>query len=117
MPVVHTIDLVLLDANGRALPRTPTLVIGQRLAVELRVTHTRAWDATPAVASPTSKAASAARRVGGPIDFVWEIDADSDDWLVGGRRRAHFAAMVHSARRAALRFEGYGCADHGRTGE
>ncbi|KAI9884470.1 MAG: hypothetical protein M1823_003743 [Watsoniomyces obsoletus] len=81
VPVVHTVDLVLVDHEGKPLTSSPTATVGHLLAAELHLEHTRLWDA-PGVS--TSEA----------IDLVYEIQGDSETWLVGGRRRGHFRAKA-----------------------
>ncbi|KAJ4992780.1 tmem1 family protein [Stagonosporopsis vannaccii] len=62
--------------------------IGQPLHAALVVAHTRRW------ASPTSLITAANLSAAtDPIDFVYTLDAASDQWLVAGARRVHFSAM------------------------
>lgn len=54
---------------------------------ELRIKHTRRW------CTPGSLVAAAnISSPNDPIDFVYTLEANPDVWLVGGQRRAHFAA-------------------------
>ncbi|KAI9699259.1 MAG: hypothetical protein M1836_002869 [Candelina mexicana] len=74
LQVVHTVDLHLLD-----LPSGSLVAVGQMLAAELRIHHTRSWD-TSSYHADTS------------LEFSYEIHANPEIWLIGGRRRAHFTA-------------------------
>lgn len=76
--VVHTTSLAILPS-----PTTPTPV-GSMLAAELRITHTRQWGDTN---NPPSTITNSHK-----LDFVYELDAHPDTWLIGGQRRAHFSA-------------------------
>lgn len=61
--------------------------IGQPLHATLGISHTRRW------ASPESLVAAAnLSTAADPIDFVFNLDAAPDQWLVAGARRAHFSA-------------------------
>ncbi|KAI9792943.1 MAG: hypothetical protein M1816_001265 [Peltula sp. TS41687] len=83
MQVVHTADLTLIDDKGRPLGDDATVTVGQTLAAELRIRHTRNW------AFVTSEHAPDA-----PIEFIYDIQPKPDTWLIGGRRRAQFSAKV-----------------------
>ena len=82
--VVNTVDLVLFGGDGKPLKDDATVAVGHLVAAELQVKHTRAW--------------SGSGREAEPMEFVYEIQADSTTWLVGGRRRSRFRAAVGSAR-------------------
>ena len=81
---VNTVDLVLVGGDGKPLKDDATVTVGHLVAAELQVKHTRAWNGS-------------GREVE-PMEFVYEIQADSTTWLVGGRRRSRFYAAVGSAR-------------------
>ena len=57
------------------------------LLAELSIKHTRRWGSPEALKSvanlPDAKA---------PMDFVYDIEANPDVWLVAGQRRAQFTA-------------------------
>ena len=95
--VVHTIDLVLVNGDGTQLKAASPFSVGHMLMAELRVAHSRAWDATRKAAPTDSTTHAVSARGGGreeAIDFVYEIHVDQESWLVGGRRRARFSATV-----------------------
>ena len=51
------------------------------IAAELSIRHTRRW------CSPEHR-----ENGGGPLEFSYEIHANPESWLVGGRRRGNFTA-------------------------
>ena len=69
---------ILHTAYLRPLTTSPHIALDQALAAELTISHTRRWgtDTTPAE----------------PLEFVYEITAPPDTWLIGGQRKAHFSA-------------------------
>lgn len=73
--VVHTAELRL----GKK-PSTHAAV-GQMMSAELCLQHTRRW-------CPAEQQENA----GGPLDMAYEIHANPEHWLVGGRRRGNFTA-------------------------
>lgn len=83
MQVVHTANLILMDNQGRPLGDDSTVTVGQTLAAELRIRHTRAWDFV--TLEQTADA---------PVEFIYDIQTKPDTWLIGGRRRAQFSAKV-----------------------
>ncbi|KAL2813674.1 trafficking protein particle complex subunit 10 [Aspergillus granulosus] len=75
--VVHTAELRLTN-----LPeQTPHAVVGQPITAELRLSHTRRW------CSPDQR-----ENAGGPLEFSYELHANPELWMVGGRRRGNFTA-------------------------
>ncbi|RAK98687.1 putative TMEM1 family protein [Aspergillus ibericus CBS 121593] len=75
--VVHTAELRL--ANLADQP--PHAAVGQMIAAELSIRHTRRW------CSPEHR-----ENGGSPLEFSYEIHANLESWLVGGRRRGNFTA-------------------------
>lgn len=72
--MVHTAELVLNKPDVHA-------AVGQMISAELSLKHTRRW-------CPADHQENA----GGPLDFSYEIHANPEHWLVGGRRRGNFSA-------------------------
>lgn len=72
--VVHTAELRL----GRKASHT---AVGEMISAELCLRHTRRW-------CPAEQRENA----GGPLEFAYEIHANPEHWLVGGRRRGNFTA-------------------------
>lgn len=64
-----------MNANGQHR-HLPHFAVGDMLAAELRIKHTRRWGGT----TPKSN----------DIEFSYEVHANPDLWLVGGHRRGNF---------------------------
>ncbi|RAL11132.1 putative TMEM1 family protein [Aspergillus homomorphus CBS 101889] len=75
--VVHTAELRLTNLTDQ--PRHAA--VGQMIAAELSIHHTRRW------CSPDQR-----EQADGPLEFTYELHANPDSWLVGGRRRGNFTA-------------------------
>ncbi|KAF5855411.1 hypothetical protein ETB97_009245 [Aspergillus alliaceus] len=75
--VVHTAELRLCNLADQP----PHAAVGQMIAAELSLRHTRRW------CSPENRESA-----GGPLEFSYEIHANPELWLVGGRRRGNFTA-------------------------
>ncbi|KAL5049703.1 hypothetical protein BDW71DRAFT_153046 [Aspergillus fruticulosus] len=75
--VVHTAELRLTNLPSQA----PHAAVGQPITAELRLSHTRRW------CSPDQRA-----NADGPLEFSYELHANPDLWMVGGRRRGNFSA-------------------------
>ncbi|OCK77953.1 TMEM1 family protein-like protein [Lepidopterella palustris CBS 459.81] len=85
--IVHTASLTLL--HQPTLPRhsPPIAAVGKMLMAELRIKHTRRWG-TP----ESLKSAAGLADANAPIDFVYDVEANTEVWLVAGQRRMHFSA-------------------------
>lgn len=88
--VVHTAELHLpgLEARNGGNDTDQIALVGQVIAAELKIQHTRTWD----------KSQSSGR--GKALDFIYEIHGNMDHWLIGGQKRIAFTAKV---RRTTLR--------------
>ena len=91
--ILHTASLHLLDLP----PHPPLAAVGQALRAELRIRHTRRWDRLHTLASAAGLAHDS-----DPVDFVYDVHANPDVWLVGGERRAQFAAREDEVATFAL---------------
>lgn len=84
--VVHTASLHHLSPRKERF--LPIAAIGDVLQFELRIIHTRGWD--------TSRLKAVSSDVipddGAELDFLYEIQANPEVWLIGGKRRANFRA-------------------------
>jgi hypothetical protein len=82
--VVHTAELRLrlphLTDDSSGIRTSVHAAVGHMIPVELVLRHTRRW------CSLRTEAADM------PLEFAYEIHANPDLWLVGGRRRGHFLA-------------------------
>ncbi|KAK3291932.1 uncharacterized protein B0H64DRAFT_348331 [Chaetomium fimeti] len=101
--VVHTADIRLHrplpsltastthhdgDDNDEDGGGCPTVLLNQLLPATLHLKWTRLWDTdTPAVVGGGEQAVAARDR---DLEFVYEIVAGAETWLVGGRRKGHF---------------------------
>lgn len=79
---------ILHTARLRPLTDSPRIALDHALPAELSISHTRRWGTDPAP--------------GLPLNFVYEVQAPPDTWLVGGQRKAHFAAKEGEAATFAL---------------
>ncbi|KAL5342370.1 trafficking protein particle complex subunit 10 [Aspergillus crustosus] len=75
--VVHTAELRL----GNFPEHAPHAAVGQTITAELRFSHTRRW------CSPDQR-----ENAGGSLEFSYELHANPEHWMVGGRRRGNFTA-------------------------
>jgi MYXO-CTERM domain-containing protein len=75
--VVHTAELRITNLPEQA----PHAAVGQTITAELRLSHTRRW------CSPDQR-----ENAGGPLEFSYELHANPELWMVGGRRRGNFTA-------------------------
>ncbi|KAI9774872.1 MAG: hypothetical protein M1840_000088 [Geoglossum simile] len=90
--VVHTADLQILNSDGSTHPQTGTATVGQLVGAELLIKHTRVWDTGKVNATLQSFSEPQISGVDTPLEFVYELHANPDQWLIGGRRRVHFTA-------------------------
>jgi trafficking protein particle complex subunit 10 len=79
--VVHTAELHLVNTIEGVDDSSKVLAVEQMLTAELRIKHTRHWDS--AGSTPSSK----------PLEFVYDIHANQELWLVAGKKRVHFSAV------------------------
>ncbi|KAL4934627.1 putative TMEM1 family protein [Aspergillus undulatus] len=77
--VVHTAELRLSDLPVQN--QAPYAAVGQTIPAELRLSHTRRW-CTPEQREPNN-----------PLEFSYELHANPELWMVGGRRRGNFTAV------------------------
>ncbi|KKK20039.1 hypothetical protein P175DRAFT_0499285 [Aspergillus ochraceoroseus IBT 24754] len=86
--VVHTAELRLTNLP-EAQPRHAA--VGQTITAELRLSHTRRW------CSPDQR-----DQAGGPLEFSYELHANPELWMVGGRRRGNFTASEGESKTFAI---------------
>jgi len=85
--VVHTADLRILRPDPD--DRHSLAAVGRPLAAELRIKHTVSWDGTDTKPdNPTTPDENEAE----PLEFSYEIHANPEVWLIGGKRRGNFRA-------------------------
>jgi hypothetical protein len=78
--VLQTANLLLCTESSAVA------VVGRPLFASLRLHHTRRWD------SPGSLEVKLAAS-NSPLEFMYNVDAPADMWLVGGRKRGRFSAQ------------------------
>jgi hypothetical protein len=78
--VVHIAELCILTADDRQ----PLGAVGQPIAAELKIKHTRSWDdlASEDPAKPDEDNQS--------LEFSYEVHANPEVWLIGRKRRGNF---------------------------
>lgn len=77
--VVHTAELHLQPSAGVFEPGSNHAAVGQMITAELCLRHTRRW------CSPTTQ-----ELAGQPLECSYELHANPEFWLLGGRRRGNF---------------------------
>lgn len=77
--VVHTAELQLQPNAGAPESGSTHAAVGQMITAELCFHHTRRW------CSPTAQ-----ELAGQPLECSYELHANPDLWLLGGRRRGNF---------------------------
>lgn len=92
MGIIHTACLNLHYHHLENSPELECAAVGQPINAELVINHTRRW-LTQAEQSSKSQA----------LEFCYEMQANSDTWLIGGRRKAHFSAKVNALRSFPLK--------------
>lgn len=76
--VVHTADLKLGERSS--IPASTTAVASHHpIAASLRIKWTRMWDMEEESESKPDN-----------LEFVYEVSAPSETWLIGGKRKGHF---------------------------
>jgi trafficking protein particle complex subunit 10 len=80
LPRLHVHHCVSLDLKNdlNAIP------VGHPLTATLKISHTRRWESPAAFASFTTESSH--------LEFMYDIDAPQDTWVIGGPRRGQFVA-------------------------
>lgn len=89
VPQTHILHTVALDFSSAAMAsQIPSIAtIGQPIMTTLRISHTRRWGSPSSLISAAHLCSAS-----DPIDFIYTIDANPENWLIAGQRRAHFTA-------------------------
>lgn len=82
MKIVHTVSLQPVKSATDFITDDNVKAVGQLLAMKVSIRHTRRWGHL----NPWPVLDSA------PVDFGFEVQANSDTWLIGGQRKACFSA-------------------------
>ena len=86
--MVHTAELRLDNLISQASGQTHAAV-GHVISAELRLHHTRRWCYTSTESEEPG---------GATLEFSYEVHANPELWLVGGRRRGNFTAQAGETR-------------------
>ena len=85
---VHTADIKILH-KASTTGETVT-VINEPIAATLEIKSTRIWDSSPPSETRSSQAGADVSEAASEIDFVYDVSASTDTWLIGGKRKGHF---------------------------
>lgn len=87
--VVHTADIVL---QRKSASKDVIAVMNQPIPATLQVKWTRIWDTVPLskVSRLSSQSIKDTSEKDQDLDFVYELSASSESWLLGGKRKGHF---------------------------
>lgn len=100
IPRLHILHTASLDINDSGAQKTgsrnspsPVLYVGQSLNATLRITHTRRWDSATSLSKALGRSSGKSEGSDGlPVEFIYEILANPEVWLVGGQRKRRFEA-------------------------
>jgi hypothetical protein len=79
LPRLHVLQTVQLIPN---IPPSNVISVGLPIFATLTLKHTRCWESPFTVPGETDNS----------LDFVFDIDAPQDTWLIGGNRRIRFSS-------------------------
>lgn len=79
LAILQTASLSLSQSNS------DILFTGSLVNATLTIRHTRCWESPDAFRSVVQDP-------NGPLDFIFELDAPPDTWLIAGQRRTRFTA-------------------------
>ncbi|KAK5118590.1 hypothetical protein LTR85_008055 [Meristemomyces frigidus] len=79
---VHSASLSLLGDDQQSEAGPQVLTVGRPIKARASIRHTKQWSDASIFANAKAKDASPG--------FVMDVHAESDTWIVGGQRRAHF---------------------------
>jgi trafficking protein particle complex subunit 10 len=85
---VHTADIKLTHkapTSGEVVATT-----NEPIAASLEIKSTRIWDSSPTTEKTPSQAREVLSETANEINFVYEVSAPPDTWVIGGKRRGHF---------------------------
>jgi hypothetical protein len=86
--VVHTADIKLPykgPTSGEVVAMTH-----EPIPATLQIKWTRMWDTNPLPDQRSSKPGVLESESTEDLDFVYEVSATTDTWLIGGKRKGHF---------------------------
>ncbi|WPH04245.1 trafficking protein particle complex subunit 10 [Acrodontium crateriforme] len=87
---VFGMSLNLVDSGFCPAQTTYIATLGQPIKAQLRIKYTNMWSAASVLSIGTKDDQTRT------TEFVYEVHADSDTWIVSGQRRAHFTTNTES---------------------
>ncbi|KAL3423738.1 Trafficking protein particle complex subunit 10 [Phlyctema vagabunda] len=96
--VVHTADLQLLETSS-VMSNTSIAAVNQPISASLQIKHTNNWNTESALKEGRPQSSDAASSEPDYQEFVYEVSAPSDTWLIGGRRKGHFRVPTGSRKK------------------
>jgi len=85
--IVHSAQLRIITENSDGNSGDALAAVGQIIPAALTIRHTRRWDTAKTREAPPHTAEK-------PLEFSYEVQANTDTWLIAGRRKGHFCAKV-----------------------
>ena len=85
---VHTADIKI--PHKASTTGEMVAVINEPIAATLEIKSTRIWDSSPPSEMRSSQAGTGISGAASGIDFVYDVSASADTWLIGGKRKGHF---------------------------
>lgn len=85
---VHTAD-IKIPHKASTVGET-VAVINEPIAATLKIKTTRMWDSKHSSETRSSQAGASVSEAASEIDFVYDVSASTDTWLIGGKRKGHF---------------------------
>lgn len=85
---VHTADIKILyksPTRGEVIA-----TVNEPIPASLEIKSTRTWDSSPLGGGRSSQSRAGVSEIADDIEFVFEVSAPADMWLVGGTRKGHF---------------------------
>ncbi|KAF2836928.1 TMEM1 family protein-like protein [Patellaria atrata CBS 101060] len=94
--IASTVSFTLQD-HDLSLSKVPMMPVAEILSAKLSVTHTRQWDDRERLVGALSLSDT-----NDAVNFILEIEANPDTWLITGQRRVHFSARENETKEFPL---------------
>jgi hypothetical protein len=85
---VHTADIKILHKPSTT--DEMVAVVNEPIPATLEIKSTRIWDSSSPSKQRSSQAPADISEATSEIDFVYDVSAPTDTWLIGGKRKGHF---------------------------
>ncbi len=99
---VHTADIKIIPealTSGEMVA-----VINEPIPATLEIKSTRLWDSSPMGEQRSSQADIGISEAASGTEFVYDLSAPTDTWLIGGKRKGHFRIPSQKDEAPAKRF-------------